>query len=765
MLNPLTKTARLFDPVATTGDRVYVVCSQNGLFPDPWGGHVPHEMWGVWDHPIKLLDGFWFALRDRGTGVVRWLLEAERCAVGLGYTEFTYPLDGVQVTRRDFVPDGEQALIVTLTVNAPPDRASFLDLVAAFRSDLRPAWLGERVGMEDHADRVSVNESTVVFRDGGNPWFCIVGCPDAPAQIDVDPSIIAPQQTHGRGTDAQITVPVAERTTFTFVIAGSDTSEEEACKTYQRVGAEGTDLFEHKQTVYAGIADRSRLESPDAAVNAAFQWAKVDCQMLAREVPDLGRGVGAGLPTYPWWFGIDTEYTVLPMLQSGQFDLVTSTLRLLKRTSESHNAETPGRVIHELATTGVVFNPGNLVETPAFVRAVHDTWLWTGDDAFLAEMYPFCKTAILAYTLGECDPDGDLCASGRSIIETLAMHAGFECIDVAAYTWDALLRLADMAGAAGDTEVIEDLHRMAATLMNTIHEQWWLEDEGLFADVRAPISQVRTVLEHLDQRAEEVEHPDFQRQVRQAHTLFEPRLDKVAAQSEDVDLPWLLRHWVVMCPLEVGIATPDQAARSLQRLMSPEFCNAWGMRLHPDRDAVMSINTGLLTLAMVRYGQIDDALRFVKRQAAALPLHMPGAISEALPDQWCFLQLWSAVGIISPVVEGFLGVAPRAAAQRLSVIPQIPETWTRAALTDVRVGNARVDIHVTRSSSEFTVSVTGDAPAYELEIGAYLPAGAQVIEVTCNANPIEWRWRETLRGRCVVCDAHVPADLHIRWTM
>ena len=73
--------------------------------------------------------------------------------------------------------------------------------------------------------------------------------------------------------------------------------------------------------------------------------------------------------------------------------------------------------------------PYNLVETPAFTRALHDYFLWTGDIELLGEMYDFCKRGLLDYTLGLCDEDGDLCASGRSIIETLEMHAGFEVID------------------------------------------------------------------------------------------------------------------------------------------------------------------------------------------------------------------------------------------------------------------------------------------------------------------------------------------------
>ncbi|HET6658414.1 MAG TPA: glycogen debranching protein, partial [Rubrobacter sp.] len=46
------------------GDRAYVIGSEDGRFP-PMGWHIRGEMGGVWAHPIKLLDGYWFALDDQ----------------------------------------------------------------------------------------------------------------------------------------------------------------------------------------------------------------------------------------------------------------------------------------------------------------------------------------------------------------------------------------------------------------------------------------------------------------------------------------------------------------------------------------------------------------------------------------------------------------------------------------------------------------------------------------------------------------------------
>ena len=51
------KAKYLNSPFVTAGDRLYMVGHQNGQFPD-LGWHVTGEMGGIWDHPIKLMDGF-----------------------------------------------------------------------------------------------------------------------------------------------------------------------------------------------------------------------------------------------------------------------------------------------------------------------------------------------------------------------------------------------------------------------------------------------------------------------------------------------------------------------------------------------------------------------------------------------------------------------------------------------------------------------------------------------------------------------------------
>ena len=392
------KQHHLADPIATCGDRVYIISSQNGLFADSWGGHVPYEMHGVWDHPIKLLDGFWFGLTPHGSASPQWLSEATACRAYPTHTEFDYALGPLHITRRDFVPDGVEGLVITLTLSTHEVVPTPLTLTALFRSDLRPSWLGEQAGLHDGRDIATVQANThILFTDRADAWACVVGADRAADDLQTGDVLWGPQRTHGAGTSAQLEYPltfVDGAATITFFVAGSAEGERAATAIFEQLRLAHAELFARKQDFYQHLIDTSHVITPDATLNKALVWTKINAQWLARTVPAFGTGAGAGFPEYPWWFGIDTAYAVLPMLQAGQFELVKETLLLLHRESLRRNPTEPGRVVHEMSTNGIVFNEGNAVEVPTFVRAVHQYWQWTGDDTTLRKLYPFCKQGV-----------------------------------------------------------------------------------------------------------------------------------------------------------------------------------------------------------------------------------------------------------------------------------------------------------------------------------------------------------------------------------
>ena len=109
------------------------------------GWHVPGEMGGVWAHPIKLLDGLWFQV----DGV--WLPPARCFTVGPFWSDLEFDgLDGLRLTRQDFVPDGEASVVVRFTVRS--SRACTLPVRILARSHLQRVWPGGVGGVPDRSD-------------------------------------------------------------------------------------------------------------------------------------------------------------------------------------------------------------------------------------------------------------------------------------------------------------------------------------------------------------------------------------------------------------------------------------------------------------------------------------------------------------------------------------------------------------------------------------------------------------------------------------
>lgn len=88
------------------GDRAYDLGSEDGRYP-AMGFHTRGEMGGIWSPSIKLLDGIWFGVNGQ------WIGPATSFTSGFGYVQMALPtIDGVQVTRTDFAPDGRRAVRV-----------------------------------------------------------------------------------------------------------------------------------------------------------------------------------------------------------------------------------------------------------------------------------------------------------------------------------------------------------------------------------------------------------------------------------------------------------------------------------------------------------------------------------------------------------------------------------------------------------------------------------------------------------------------------
>ena len=97
-------------------------------------------------------------------------------------------------------------------------------------------------------------------------------------------------------------------------------------------------------------------------------------------------------------------------------------------------------------TTAYDFNTDETVKFPSAVALV---WRWTGDDAFMRDLYAFSR-ANLHYVVEQLDEDGDLWPEGSGNVERTGM--GEEKLDNAVYLIRGLYDLEAMAKATGHAD-------------------------------------------------------------------------------------------------------------------------------------------------------------------------------------------------------------------------------------------------------------------------------------------------------------------------
>ncbi|MGH3090501.1 MAG: glycogen debranching protein [Rubrobacteraceae bacterium] len=780
------------------GDRAYVAGMQDGSFP-AMGFHTRGEMGGIWTPQIKLLDGVWFGVNDE------WLT-AERFTSGYGYTQMEMPeKDGLEITRTDFAPDGSQSVLIGLSFSSEEERSFTLNVDA--RSELMSSypWGETNPSQLDYnlQDEASVENGRLVFREQGTPdaenasehdWAAVVGSSLEPSNAETgenfrgprgeDPTICPPSPDeapdrcddteYGKGAGArlayEVTVPAGETQTVWLAIAGSDKGLEEANAEFEAAISDPEGALQEKVSNRLALQQQTVLDLPgDRQLQESIDWSKQNLADAVQVVDDLqiretnagenypapegmlegARFLGAGWPDYPWLFGTDGEYTVFASVAAGQFEPIKDHLRALRDVSLIDNGDS-GKVVHEVVYDGSVYfgsnaDDGNTDETAKFPSAVAVVWRWTGDAAWLEEMYPFSKSNM-EYIFRELDEDSDLWPEGLGNVEREGM--GEEKLDNTVYTIRGLYDLADMAEYLGDVETADWATERADEMLARFDDEWWMED----------------VPQHADSLGE--------------------------------DGPLQQRHWIGATPMEVelkkdgepvlGLTTEERANAALDLRQTECFGDEFGM-FHtgrpgcdeagdsPSEEQAFTLNTSIIAVAEGNYGRLAEQEKWTSANArlqlpnpdnaSGEPDEMPGAMPEIAPspmngrtidrplnERPMVHQAWGAYGTLWPVVHQHLGVRPDLGRDTLEVTPQVPPDSPTLSGANILMGDGSLAVSASASEGVYTTTVTPNLTA-DLTLGHTLPKDAEVASTTLDGQPIPYETRDTNRGLEVLVEA------------
>ena len=522
----LSETSRLSDRrFVVTGDRAWALGTADGRYPAA-GFHTRGEMGGFWLPNLKLLDGMWFGIGNS------WIGPATKTTSGWGYVRADLPVtDGVSASRTDVVPDGVSGALVGLTLRS--DSTKTITLRADAHSELMGSYpWGETKPSQTAAnlpDTASTRGRHLIFTDKGTPpvpngeahdWAAAFGSSLKPARMKTgadyrgpqDPAVICPASgpdaptqpprcddtEYGNGAGGQLSYRVklragVERTVW-FGVGGSTSGAADARAELRAALADPVGALESKISAREKVDAASDVSLPgDPLTAASVAWSK---QMLAasvQEVEDVHlrvvnagvnypaptatlksmRWLGAGWPDYTWLFGTDGEYTAFASVAAGQFEPIKAHLRALRDVSEAVNGDS-GKIVHEVTPDGAVYfganaDPGNTDESSKYPSAVALVWRWTGDRAFLKDLYPASVNAMRH--VASLDEDGDGWPEGLGNVERPGM--GEEKLDNAVYTIRGYADLADMARARGDRTTRIWATKQAEKLTAQFEKTWW----------------------------------------------------------------------------------------------------------------------------------------------------------------------------------------------------------------------------------------------------------------------------------------------------
>ena len=630
-------------------------------------------------HPIKLLDGFYLKLTDLASKEEHWLSDADEF-VNYPYGnifKYNSGIQGLIVRRMQFCPDGQQGVVIQYEISNTTDKIKDLNVEFLAKTDLSPVWFSKEIGIHDNSDHAtwSKAENCFIAVDSLNNWNAVWGSslPSIDQKIGINNS---KSNSLGQGIACSsvyhLSVDAHTNKIIVFVVAGSTKSPKEAIQSYKFILQNYPDLLRKKKALYDRIYGRARITIPDTSLLKVYNWVKVNAQWLVRDVPGVGRGLGAGLMEYPWWFGCDNTYALQGVMETGDFKLAEQTLRLLRNKSGEKNGN--GRIPHEVSTNGAVANPGNTQETAHFIMCVGKLYQWTGDKQFLREMYPTIQKG-LHWLLTEQDKNQNLFPEGYGITEILGLNA--ELIDVAVYTQQALVAASKIADILNDHDASKRYKDLAFTLKNKINADFWDEKDSSYCDFFGTKEQALTAItgsiKQLIQNGEAANSDRIK--------YFQDLLKSVS-EMPDTSRGWIInKNWVINTPLETGIAPYNRAIRALDNIYNHNLGEYGPYLSAVEAKHMMTIATGVQAVAEYKYGRTDKCLFYVNQIVKTFSRVLPGSISEMMPDYGCFTQAWTNYGVVLPIISHIFGISPNAALKKIEIAPNIPDIWSKDSLS------------------------------------------------------------------------------------
>ncbi|MGE5707565.1 MAG: amylo-alpha-1,6-glucosidase, partial [Bacteroidota bacterium] len=461
----------------------------------------------------------------------------------------------------------------------------------------------------------------------------------------------------------------------------------------------------------AHLSSQSQLSTDNAIFNLVLERGVIDLACLTTFHP-TGPFLEAGVPWYTSPFGRDAILTAYQTLMLGS-KLAKGVLRYLAafqgKKDDPFRDEEPGKILHErrfgeLASLREIPQTeyyGSIDSTVLFLILLSETFRWTGDLAFVRELWDAVEGALMwidAY--GDLDGDGFVeyetrselglvnqawKDSGNSVIfpDASLAETPIAMAEVQGYVYDAKRRTAELCYLM-DLRILGDrLVKEAEELKAKFNQDFWCEEDGFYAEA------------------------------------LDGKKRKVNTMTSNVGQA-----------LWSGIIDMERVPTLVQHLMAPDMFNGWGIRtlsaaspvynpLSYHNGTVWPHDNSLIAKGFADHGFKEEAvtlmdslfqtaLHFDYYRLPELFCGFGRSVEFSAPVPYpvaCSSQSWAA-GSTFLLLQSALGLVPDAANSALHVItPMLPPWLEEVNLTNLQVGESTLDLQFMQVNGITTVRV------------------------------------------------------------
>ena len=701
-LPQLSRAVRPGEFVSAVGRRAALLGTEEGRFE-------------AWVYPLKILRDLHLRFHLDGRIVPAEAL-AQTVITRPESTTIVYRDRTFQVRETLFVPIHEAGAIVTFDIQT----ARPLEIELVFKPDFQLEWpadLGESRLHWDSAERA------FIFSAQNHAFAALVGSLTArDVRIGKDHNDSAPEETEESSLFLGVTQRSKEKKLV--CIAASLRGREDATHIYGRL-ISGADAFMLEAANYYrdDLHRTLNIGVPDAEIQQAYDWARIDLLQAIVENPLVGSGLIAGYgpsgetarPGFDWFFGRDALWTSLALDAEGDFPAARTALEFLARYQRAN-----GKIPHEVPQSASLipwfedypYGYASADATPLFLIAMSDYVQRSGDVSFATQNW---DSIWRAYQFLNSTRDADGFAQnlgvGHGWVESGPLLPVRTEIYQAGLGIEALRAMPSLARLTGKSELASEFDQTFERERTLLNERFWSPEKKIFAFALDPHNH---------------------------------RLD------ESTVLPSV--------PMWFGLLDPSKAEQSIARLAAPDMQTDWGMRILSSSSAryagdgyhfgsVWPLFTGWASVGEYRYHRDLTAYLNLRANALLALDGSPGHVAEVLDgDRYKPLststpqQIWSAAMIVSPLLRGLFGLETNAAAGEIALAPHVPADWASFTIGNLRVGSTTLTLRFHRDPKEIRLEATRvGSGKCTLDFSPALSLRANVAAATLNGRAIPFR--------------------------